>query len=148
MLLRPALAGRLLAQAELAFEYRSSEALVPAADREKYREGFFRWHDARWHKINLGNDWQSCQDGLCRIELAPDRGTNKALLLKHIRDNAASGAQMEEFRQVLPALSRSQIQVLLRELRREGSIHKVGATRAARWLPGADRDCNPGEESP
>jgi ATP-dependent DNA helicase RecG len=69
-----------------------------------------------------------------------DRGTNKALLLKHIRDNTASGAQMEEFRQVLPALSRSQIQVLLRELRREGSIHSVGLTKAARWYPGVGRE--------
>ncbi|OQY67242.1 MAG: transcriptional regulator, partial [Polyangiaceae bacterium UTPRO1] len=65
-----------------------------------------------------------------------DRGTNKALLLKHIRDNAASGAQMEEFRQVLPALSRSQIQVLLRELSKEGEIHSAGRTKAARWYPG------------
>lgn len=68
-----------------------------------------------------------------------DRGTNKALLLKHIQDNAASGAQMEEFRQVLPALPRSQIQVLLRELRKEGAIHSVGLTKAARWYPGARR---------
>jgi ATP-dependent DNA helicase RecG len=65
-----------------------------------------------------------------------DRATNKALLLKHIRDNGPVGAQMEEFRQVLPALNRSQIQVLLRELRKEGSIHSVGATRAARWFWG------------
>jgi ATP-dependent DNA helicase RecG len=69
-----------------------------------------------------------------------DRGTNKALLLKHIRDNVASGAQMEEFRQVLPALSRSQIQVLLRELRKEGAIHSVGVTKAARWYPGAGHE--------
>lgn len=328
--------GRWLAQAELVFEYRSSEASGPAADREEYREGFFLWHDAIWNKINLRNDRQSYQDGLFRIELPTfdevsvreallnavahrdyrlgssvfvrqfaqrlevaspgglppgvtpanildqqnprnrrlaealakcgliersgqgmnlmfesairqgkplpsfagtsshevrltlhgtmtspafvrfierlgeeklksfstydflaldylrreqvvpehlkaclpglvaagaiesigrgrgtryilarglyaalggkgvytrkkglDRGTNKALLLKHIQDNAASGAQMEEFRQVLPALSRSQIQVLLRELRREGAIHSIGYTKAARWYPGA-----------
>ncbi len=327
-----------LAQAELVFEYRSSEASGPAADREEYREGFFLWHDAIWNKINLRNDRQSYQDGLFRIELPTfdevsvreallnavahrdyrlggsvfvrqypqrlevvspgglptgitpanildqqnprnrrlaealakcgliersgqgmnlmfesairqgkalpsfagtsahevrltlygtvaspafvrfierlgeeklksfstydflaldylrreqsmpehlkaalpgliaagavesigrgrgtryilarglyaalggkgvytrkkglDRGTNKALLLKHIQDNAASGAQMEEFRQVLPALSRSQIQVLLRELRKEGAIHSVGLTKAARWYPGARR---------
>ncbi len=328
--------GRWLAQAELVFEYRSSEASGPAADREEYREGFFLWHDALWNKINLRNDRQSYQDGLFRVELPTfdevsvreallnavahrdyrlggsvfvrqysqrlevvspgglpagitpanildqqnprnrrlaealakcgliersgqgmnlmfesairqgkalpsftgtsahevrltlygtlaspafvrfierlgeeklksfstydflaldylrreqpmpehlkarlpslisagavesigrgrgtryilarglyaalgskgvytrtkglDRGTNKALLLKHIQDNAASGAQMEEFRQVLPALSRSQIQVLLRELRKEGAIHSVGFTKAARWYPGA-----------
>ena len=331
--------GRWLAQAELVFEYRSSEASGPAADREEYRAGFFLWHDALWNKINLRNDRQSYQDGLFRIELPTfdevsvreallnavahrdyrlggsvfvrqysqrlevvspgglpagitpanildqqnprnrrlaealakcgliersgqgmnlmfesairqgkalpsfagtslhevrltlygtvaspafvrfierlgeeklksfstydflaldylrreqsmpehlkaclpglisvgavesigrgrgtryilarglyaalgskgvytrtkglDRGTNKALLLKHIQDNAASGAQMEEFRQVLPALSRSQIQVLLRELRAEGLIHSVGMTKAARWYPGAGRE--------
>jgi ATP-dependent DNA helicase RecG len=331
--------GRWLAQAELVFEYRSSEASGPAADREEYREGFFLWHDAIWNKINLRNDQQSYQDGLFRVELPTfdevsvresllnavahrdyrlggsvfvrqypqrlevvspgglptgitpanildqqnprnrrlaealakcgliersgqgmnlmfesairqgkalpsfagtaahevrltlhgvvgspafvrfierlgeeklksfstydflaldhlrreqslpehlkaclpgllaagavesigrgrgtryilarglyaalgskgaytrtkglDRGTNKALLLKHIRDNVASGAQMEEFRQVLPALSRSQIQVLLRELRKEGTIHSVGVTKAARWYPGAGHE--------
>jgi ATP-dependent DNA helicase RecG len=78
-----------------------------------------------------------------------DRGTNKALLLKHIRDNASTGAQMEEFRQVLPALARSQIQVLLRELRAEQAVHSVGVTKGARWFPGpAPANCNPGESSP
>lgn len=61
--------GRLLAQAELVFEYRSSEASGPAADREEYREGFFLWHDAVWNKINLRNERQSYQDGLFRVEL-------------------------------------------------------------------------------
>ena len=72
-----------------------------------------------------------------------DRETNKALLLKHIQDNAATGSQMDEFRQVLPALVRSQIQVLLRELRKDQRVHKVGNTKAARWFPGAaPTDCN------
>lgn len=331
--------GRWLAQAELVFEYRSSEASGPAASREEYREGFFLWHDSIWRNINLRNERQSYQDGLFRVELPTfdevsvreallnavahrdyrlggsifvrqyaqrlevvspgglppgitpenildqqnprnrrlaealgkcgliersgqgmnlmfesairqgkalpsfagtspyevrltlygtvaspafvrfverlgedklksfstydflaldylrreqampehlkaclpglvsagavesigrgrgtryilarglyaalggkgvytrrkglDRGTNKALLLKHIRDNATIGAQMEEFRQVLPALSRSQIQVLLRELRGQGAIHSVGVTKAARWYPGAGRE--------
>jgi len=66
-----------------------------------------------------------------------DRETNKTLLLKHIRENAADGSQMEEFRQVLPALQRSQIQVLLRELRTVGAVHVIGATKAARWYPDA-----------
>lgn len=72
-----------------------------------------------------------------------DRDTNKALLLKHIRDNARTGARMAEFRQVLPALSRSEIQVLLRELRAEQAVHNTGRTKAARWFPGPDPDCNP-----
>ena len=44
-----------------------------------------------------------------------DRGINKALLLQHIWQSAAHGSKMKEFIQVLPALPRSQIQVLLRE---------------------------------
>ena len=334
--------GRWLGQAELVFEYRSSEASGPAADRAEFREGFFLWHDAIWNKINLRNDRQSYQDGLFRVELLTfdevsvreallnamahrdyrlggsifvrqyhhrldvvspgglppgvtpanildqqnprnrrlaealakcgliersgqgvnlmfesavrqgkalpsfagtsahevrltlhgavtspafvgfierlgeeklrsfstydflalahlqreqklpahlkaclpglvaagavesigrgrgtryllarglyaalgskgvytrkkglDRDTNKALLLKHIQDNAKAGARMEEFRQVLPALGRSQIQVLLRELREEQAVHSVGVTRVAHWFPGpAPADCN------
>jgi ATP-dependent DNA helicase RecG len=61
--------GRWLAQAELVFEYRSSEVSGPAADREEFREGFFLWQDAIWAKINLRNDRQSYQDGLFRMDL-------------------------------------------------------------------------------
>ena len=327
--------GRLLAQAELVFEYRSSEASGPAAAREEYREGFFLWQDSIWSTINLRNDRQSYQDGLFRMDLPTfdeipvreallnavthrdyrlggsifvrqfaqrlevvspgglpagitpgnildqqnprnrrlaetlakcgliersgqgmnlmferairqskplpsfsgtsahevrlvlegkvrspafvrfmeklgeetlrsfstddfialdclrqerplpehlkarlpgliaagavesigrgkgtkymlsrnfhavlgakgvytrkkglDRDTNKALLLKHIQDNKSTGAQMGELRQVLPALARSQIQVLLRELRKEQAIHITGVTNGARWYPG------------
>lgn len=72
-----------------------------------------------------------------------DRETNKALLVRHIRENEAVGSRMEELRQVLPALSRSQIQVLLRDLVKAGSVHSRGRTRAARWYPGvAPPDCN------
>ena len=34
----------------------------------------------------------------------------------------------------LPSLSRGQIQVLLRELRKENRIHVIGTTSAARWF--------------
>jgi ATP-dependent DNA helicase RecG len=61
--------GRRLAQAEIVFEYRSSEASGPAADRVEFREGFFLYHDALWNKINQRNDRQSYQDGLFRLEL-------------------------------------------------------------------------------
>ncbi len=72
-----------------------------------------------------------------------DRETNKALLVKHIHDNSVVGSKMKEFREVLPSHSRSQIQVLLRELVRDGKIHAHGLTRAARWYPGSEkRDCN------
>lgn len=49
----------------------------------------------------------------------------------------------------LPALSRSKIHVLLRKLRKERPGHSVGATKAARWFPGAGpANCNLGEASP
>jgi len=39
--------------------------------------------------------------------------------------------------------SRSQIQVLLRELVKDGKIHSHGLTRAARWFPGPEKpNCN------
>lgn len=72
-----------------------------------------------------------------------DRETNKALLLKHIQDNEVSGARMEELRQVLPSHSRSQVQVLLRELVNQGAVHVHGRTRAGHWYPGPEsEDCN------
>jgi ATP-dependent DNA helicase RecG len=65
-----------------------------------------------------------------------DRATNKALLLQHIKENAATGSQMKEFLEVLPAVGgRDVIKVLLRELRRDGAIHVLGAKKSARWYP-------------
>ena len=46
------------------------------------------------------------------------------------------------------ALRRSQIQVLLRELRKEQAVHSVGLTKGARWFPGpAPTNCNREEPS-
>jgi len=67
-----------------------------------------------------------------------DRETNKTLLLKHIRDNKNSGSQLRELKEVLPNLSHNQVQKLLAEMRREGSIYVVGRTRAALWYPKTD----------
>jgi ATP-dependent DNA helicase RecG len=64
-----------------------------------------------------------------------DRETNKALLLKHIEDNARTGATLEELRQVLPALSAASVQWLVRQLKSEGKIQVQGKTRSARWFP-------------
>lgn len=63
-----------------------------------------------------------------------DRETNKALLLQHVHDAGRSGARLEELQQVLPALSRHQVQTLLRELKQAGEIIVHGTTRAARWF--------------
>ena len=71
-----------------------------------------------------------------------DRETNKALLLKHIRDNEAEGSPLRELLEVLPALTHSQVRMLLREMRHDGHIHLEGRARTARWLPG------PAQEDP
>lgn len=64
-----------------------------------------------------------------------DRQANKALLLKHITDNEVEGSQLKELMQVLPALSRDQVQKLLQALRSEGLIYTTGTTRGSRWFP-------------
>lgn len=64
-----------------------------------------------------------------------DRETNKELLLKHIHDSRHLGCQLQELMDVLPALSRNQVQTLLREMKRDGILHSVGRTRGARWYP-------------
>jgi len=64
-----------------------------------------------------------------------DRATNKALLLKHIKENRKTGSRLKELTQVLPALSYDQIKKLVAELQKEGKIHKIGVTRAALWYP-------------
>jgi ATP-dependent DNA helicase RecG len=53
-----------LPQAEVIFEYRSSEAAGPAAQREEFTEGFFNYNDRIWELVNLRNDKQHYQDGL------------------------------------------------------------------------------------
>lgn len=87
--------GRLLAQSEIIFEYRSSEAAGPAAERQEYREGFFLIYDILWQKINLRNDRQSYQDGLFRIEIPTfDEISVREALLNAIahRDYSLSGS--------------------------------------------------------
>lgn len=68
-----------------------------------------------------------------------DRQTNKALLLRHISDNRRDGSRLQELVQVLPALSRDQIQKLLQELKGENRITLVGRTSGARWFPAINR---------
>ena len=69
-----------------------------------------------------------------------DRETNKALLLEHIKENAREGSQLEELLQILPTLSRNQVQTLIRELKGDEIIHNVGRTKAARWYPGPAKE--------
>jgi ATP-dependent DNA helicase RecG len=56
--------GRLLAHAEVIFEYRSTLRPGPANQREEFREGFLLFYDRLWGLINLRNDEQHFQDGM------------------------------------------------------------------------------------
>jgi ATP-dependent DNA helicase RecG len=67
-----------------------------------------------------------------------DRETHKELLLKHIRDAGAEGSNLADLNQVLPELSRRQIQGLLNELRSERKVHLTGRTSMARWYLGPE----------
>jgi len=55
---------RHLANAEVIFEYRASDAAGPAHERENFQEGFFLYADRLWQLINKRNDVQTYQDGL------------------------------------------------------------------------------------
>lgn len=55
---------RSLAQAEVVFEYRSSDASGTAQERKEYRQGFFGYCDDLWERINKRNDKQEFQEGL------------------------------------------------------------------------------------
>lgn len=64
------------------------------------------------------------------------RDANKAAILRQLAANGARGTRFDELRNVLPpALSRDQLQTLLKELKEEGVIVVEGATRASRWYP-------------
>lgn len=65
-----------------------------------------------------------------------DRETNKELLVKHIKDNQKEGSKLQDILQVLPACSRDEVLWMLRKLRSEGRIHKVGLTHKSRWFSG------------
>lgn len=74
------------------------------------------------------------QGGVYTRRRGLDRETNKALLLRHLQDALPNGCAMAEMQQVLPALGRRAIQVLLDELRAEGRVRVEGKTRGARWV--------------
>ena len=65
-----------------------------------------------------------------------DTEQNKALLLEHIKRNAAEGSPGSDLRDVLPGLDDRQVQYLLTALKQEGLIRRIGETSAARWYPG------------
>jgi len=61
--------SRCLSQAEVIFEYRSSDATGPAQQRHEFRLGFFSFYDELWKLINLRNDMQHSQDGLFILDI-------------------------------------------------------------------------------
>jgi ATP-dependent DNA helicase RecG len=75
------------------------------------------------------------QRGVYTRKRGLDRETNKELIRKHILDCGADGAPFADISQVLPSLSRRQIQDLLSELRDERHIKLRGIKKGARWFP-------------
>lgn len=71
-----------------------------------------------------------------------DRETNLALLLRHIEENKATGAKLEELCQVLPALSQTHVQSLLRSLKKRRTVYSIGVTSQGRWFPGGGSEDN------
>jgi len=71
-----------LPRSEVIFEYRSSEASGPAAQREEFTEGFFNYNDRIWELVNLRNDKQHYQDGLTvlPVDTFRDRVVRESLL--------------------------------------------------------------------
>ncbi len=74
--------GKNLAQAEIVFEYRSSNASGPAQQRENLRDAFFNIYDRLWELVNLRNDRQHYQDGLFVFDVPTfnERATRELLL--------------------------------------------------------------------
>lgn len=62
-----------------------------------------------------------------------DRETNKELLLRHLRDSP-DGSPLSELHDVLPGVSRGQLQRLLAELKRSQLARLAGQRRGARWF--------------
>ncbi|MDP1608532.1 MAG: putative DNA binding domain-containing protein [Chlamydiales bacterium] len=87
--------GRYLAQAEVVFEYRSSDITGPAQHRVEYRQGFFTFYDELWGKINLRNDNQHFQDGLFIFDIPTfnEKAVREVILnaISH-RDYKAAGS--------------------------------------------------------
>ena len=75
------------------------------------------------------------EEGVYTRRKGLDREANKTLLLKHIVQNRNKGSGLKEFVQVLPFLSKNQIQKLVAELKKEGKIYKTGVTKGALWYP-------------
>jgi ATP-dependent DNA helicase RecG len=86
---------RHLAQTEVVFEYRASEAAGPASQREEFRDGFLLFCDRLWDLINLRNDRQHYQDGLFILDIPTfSEGTVREAVLNAVahRDYRHAGS--------------------------------------------------------
>lgn len=74
--------SKYLSQAEIVFEYRSSELSGPAQQREEFRDAFFNIYERLWELVNLRNDKQHYQDGLfvLNVDTFNERATREAIL--------------------------------------------------------------------
>ena len=101
--------GRLLAQAEVVFEYRSSEASGPAQERKEYRQGFFSFYEAIWSDIDKRNDLQHYQDGLFLKEISTfdERSVREAVLnaVSHRDYQYAGSVFVRQYRRRLEVVS-------------------------------------------
>lgn len=61
--------ARLLPQAEVIVEYRTTESSIPYHARAEFRQGFFLFHDTLWELIDSRNDLQHFESGLFKYEL-------------------------------------------------------------------------------
>ena len=73
----------------------------------------------------------TAQEGRYTRSRGLDRETNKQLLLKHLEHFPKSTT--EQFREVLPSLTRGQLGSLMRSLKEEGKVRFVGVTKAGYW---------------
>lgn len=93
--------GKYLAQAELIFEYRSSDATGPAQQRIEYRQGFFTFYNDLWDKINLRNDNQHFQDGLFVFDIPTfnEKATREVILnaISHRNYKAAGSIWVKQY---------------------------------------------------
>ncbi len=74
--------AKYLPQAEIVFEYRSSEVSGPANQREEFRIGFFACYDRIWELVNLRNDKQHYQEGFFVFDISTfnERVVREAIL--------------------------------------------------------------------
>lgn len=74
--------SKFLPQAEVIFEYRSSETSIDYQEREVYRLGLLGIMDSIWNNINKRNEVQSFQFGLLRYQVRTfaERSIREALL--------------------------------------------------------------------